>query len=171
MSNENSNVRAAIELTERLAEAEFLQETELLETGLVVIPQGKQVVDLRKLQDARLEKPRRIAGESRHTTLDSFVAHVNRFKDDRSAIFADDTPKKPKLTAIYDYHQRHGEPRFGSHRAVYDFPLSDEWLARFHGLVPAGPFAPPRELREVMREDRARVGGLTDVDGGQPCAA
>jgi hypothetical protein len=49
--------------------------------------------------------------------------------------------------------------------------ILDVW-ARVHGRGPVpGPFASSRDLRDVMREDRARVGGLTDVDGGEPCAA
>lgn len=121
------NVQAAIDAVERLSEpTEYA-----IDDGLLVIPRGKQVVDMRPFVDARLERPRRREGIARHTTLASFNAHVVRFADEHSAIFADDNPKAPSLTAVLDYHERghDGAPRFGTHRSVYHFPLSDEWKA------------------------------------------
>lgn len=129
MSNENSNVRAAIELTERLTGAEYVEEAELVDAALAVIPGGKQVIDLRKFQDARLAKPRRLEGTSKHTTLDSLIEHVNRFKDARSAVFAVDEPSAASLAVVYDYHLGPSDPRFAKHRAEYAFPFSDDWKA------------------------------------------
>jgi len=67
------------------------------------------------------------------TTIDSFIALVNRFKQDNSAIFALDDPQEARLTAIFDYHpavtDAQDEARNLRHRAIYNFPLSDEWKA------------------------------------------
>lgn len=67
------------------------------------------------------------------TTVDSFIALVNRFKQDNSAIFALDDPQEARLTAIFDYHpavtDAQDEARNLRHRAIYNFPLSDEWKA------------------------------------------
>lgn len=123
------NVKATVEAVERLAEPEYLDEVEIATTGLAILPVGKQVVDLKQYQDKRRTKPERLTGCAKHTTLDSFVAHVNRFKDPKTAIFADDTPASPKLLAVYDYHLGPSDPRFGGHRALYDFPLSEQWRA------------------------------------------
>ena len=82
--------------------------------------------------DAYRSKPIARKGTTTHTRLDSFIDHVERFKADNSVVFAVDDPTAPKLTAIFDYHP--GGPNntdacFGWHRAVYAFPLSEEWKA------------------------------------------
>ncbi len=74
------------------------------------------------------------------TQLPSFIALVNRFKFDNSAIFAVDDLKEPSLTAIFDYHPEnvdadgviHPQPvQSMRHKATYAFPLSKEWQAWF----------------------------------------
>lgn len=80
------------------------------------------------LLDDYLERPERRKGTAKLGDLQSFIAHANRFKDTGSALFADPTPTRPSLTSVLDYHQgAGGQPRFGKHRGVYEFPLSDEW--------------------------------------------
>lgn len=82
--------------------------------------------------DAYRVKPLYRTGAAKHTRLDSFIAHVLRFKADNSAVFAVDDAAAPKLTAIFDYHPEgadNADAQFGHHRAVYAFPLSEEWKA------------------------------------------
>jgi uncharacterized protein YfdQ (DUF2303 family) len=92
---------------------------------------GILVHSLRGLQDEHRTKPARRQGTAELKALESFIAHVNRFKDADSAIFAEPEQRAAKLTAVLDYHRAgaKGEPRFGGHLATYSFPLSDEWLA------------------------------------------
>jgi len=83
--------------------------------------------------DAYREEPRHRHGTATMLSLDSLIDHVNRFKDGGSAVFADDNRDKPSITAVIDYHPS-GEaadtpPRFGKHRSLFAFPLSDEWRA------------------------------------------
>ncbi|HEY2512756.1 MAG TPA: DUF2303 family protein [Polyangiaceae bacterium] len=75
--------------------------------------------------------PERREGKAVLTELDSFIAHVERFKDEDSVIFAHRDPKAPHLLAVLDYHEKgsDGAPRYGKHRSVYHFPISDEWAA------------------------------------------
>jgi hypothetical protein len=84
--------------------------------------------------------PRFRTGTAVMTSLDSFIAHVNRFSTPETALFACDSRDRPSLTAVLDYHDRvndtagdpldgGGLPRFGRHRTRFDFPLSDEWQA------------------------------------------
>lgn len=76
--------------------------------------------------------PERREGTATLTTLASFCDHVKRFMDDHSVIFADvENRKDAKLIAVIDYHMKTfaGAPRFGKHRGVYQFPLSEEWKA------------------------------------------
>lgn len=69
------------------------------------------------------------------TQLPSFIDFVNRHKNQSSAIFARDSTTAPALTAIFDYHEiDHPSPRGANncgHRAIYAFPLSEEWRAWF----------------------------------------
>lgn len=102
---------------------------------VLLAPKGFVPVDVKAYVDKHRTKPERIIGTSRHTTLDSFVAHVVRFADKESSLFAVKEVSKPQLIAVYDYHptvaEEDGvaaaEARFGGHRAIYDFPLSEEW--------------------------------------------
>ena len=79
------------------------------------------------------------------TRLESFIAHVLRFKALHSAIFVCDSISAPKLTAVFDYHPDGPEPGQNMaqegqvatalamrHRAAYAFPLSTEWKAWMH---------------------------------------
>lgn len=85
--------------------------------------------------DGARNNPRFRRGTAAMTSLDSFIAHVNRFGDEGTAVFANDDPATPKLTAVLDYHRSFtddlfpGEIRHGKHRTTFNFPLSDEWKA------------------------------------------
>ncbi|QPI73912.1 DUF2303 family protein [Sphingobium sp. Cam5-1] len=76
-----------------------------------------------------LDHPERRTGTATLTRLDSFIEHIVRFKDSDSVIFARDDRASPALTAVLDYHRAgsDADPRFGKHRSVFNFPLSDEW--------------------------------------------
>lgn len=73
-------------------------------------------------------QPVRRKGVANLVDLASFIAHVVRFKDGNSALFAN--PVGPTITGMLDYHEAgDGKPRFGEHRAAYAFPVSREWKA------------------------------------------
>ena len=92
---------------------------------------GRDAKSVKPFLDEYLKAPERKKGTAAMTSLDSFIAHVNRHKDKGTVVFAIDDPKFPSLLAVYDYNHggEKGEPRFGQHRASYSFPLSDEWQA------------------------------------------
>jgi hypothetical protein len=99
---------------------------------LLLVPEGFTAESIKPFIDEYLTAPRRRKGTAQLASLKSFIDHVKRFKDENSAIFADRTdPAKPSLTCVLDYHCSGGiekaQARFGEHRAVYAFPLSDEW--------------------------------------------
>jgi hypothetical protein len=123
----NSDAKDIIDAVERFAEPGMLSGIHGAVDGeLIVMQKGQQLVDLLPFIDARASAPRRLKGKSTHTTLDSFIAHTNRFKDDGSAVFA----STQSVTTVFDYH-RAGEQgqRFSEHRSVYNFPYSEEWKA------------------------------------------
>lgn len=108
---------------------------------LIAIPEKRRIEDLTPFHRAAAEflKPARRKGTARLADLASLIAWANRFKGDTSALFAKPDMAAPTLTCIADYHA--GGPvdvtaamgdasaRHCHHRAIYDFPLSDEWKA------------------------------------------
>jgi len=97
-------------------------------------PTGRASVKLESVArfcDENRDKPRRRMGTANLGDLASLVAHVNRFKDADSALFANTDRAQPSITAVLDYHRQGaaGDPRFGQHRSRYAFPVSDEWKA------------------------------------------
>jgi uncharacterized protein YfdQ (DUF2303 family) len=82
------------------------------------------------LNDKLAENPRAREGVAILAELESFIAHVNRYRDEGSVIFADIA--KMTLTAIYDYHPADvpggkSLPRWCKHRATYQSLLSRQW--------------------------------------------
>lgn len=133
---------------------------------------GTHVVVLKEaldLADARAAAPRRREGTATHTEVDSFVAHVNRFKDPHTAIFAD--VHRVTLTAVLDYHAPDA-PRWGEHRSLYACPLSRQWrlwMAASSKVLSQDAFG---ELIDANMEDLAspdRTGPL-DADFPAPAA-
>lgn len=120
---------AIIDAVERLQQPEiaFLEG----KASVVILPTGKEVINLKPHFDLYRTHPERKRGTATLTTIDSFIAHTNRFKDAESAVYLDDKEaSSPTLTAVLDYHQKgEGHARFGEHRGVYHFPLSPEWRA------------------------------------------
>ena len=90
---------------------------------------GVGVTGVKKYLDEWRTAPERRKGTATLCDLDSFIAHAKRFSDGDSALFADDDRSAPSLTCVFDYHRKTaaGAPQFCEHRAVYSFPVSDEW--------------------------------------------
>lgn len=97
---------------------------------VLILPEGLKAQSIKPLIDEWRTCPERRKGTATLGDLDSFIAHANRFKDAGSALFANQDPRHPSLTAVLDYHPRgDASPRFGQHRGLYPFPLSEEWTA------------------------------------------
>ena len=74
-------------------------------------------------------RPVRRTGTITVSTIESFVALVNRDSTENSVIFADNG-SSPKLTAVLNFHHAdNSDPEFCDNKVVYPFPLSDEWKA------------------------------------------
>lgn len=116
-----------------------------VEIGVAVLPQGIRIESVKKYMDEYRLAPERKKGTAHLGDLASFIAMVNRFKDENSTIFARPAPT-PSLLAVFNYNEAtdvvridpekepgdqvthiEGKPRFGDHRADYIFPLSEEW--------------------------------------------
>lgn len=94
---------------------------------ILFVPKGYEAKSIKPFVDEYRKAPERRRGTATLEDLESFIAHVNRFKDEGSVVFAKKDP--PSLLAVLDYHPAgaSSEPRFGRHRSAYAFPLSDEW--------------------------------------------
>lgn len=103
-------------------------------------PQNVTLQSLKPLLDEYATAPDRRKGTARLLDVDSFADHVNRFKDADSVLFGDPGQlpivnqgvRGPSLTCVFDYNPGGADnkaARFGQHRAVYLFPLSEEWAA------------------------------------------
>ncbi len=93
---------------------------------------GYQQFDVKAELDRFRTAPERRKGTSVAFSLESFIDLVHRHADDDSALFADILSPSPSITAVFDYHRPEESgaataARFGQHRSVYQWPLSDEW--------------------------------------------
>jgi uncharacterized protein YfdQ (DUF2303 family) len=107
--------------------------------------------------------PKLRKGTATVTTLESFCALANRHKDEHSVIFAKTAWPSPSLTAVMDYHQTDGAPRFGTHRIHYAFPLTDEfkvWM-EFNGKL-----IEQREFALFLEEHAAELSSPFDAERG-----
>lgn len=127
---------AIIEAVGELAEVDVLEidRGSSARATVLALPDGKTLKSIKPLLDEYLQAPERREGTATLHQVASFVEHVNRFKDEDSAIFASvENATEPKLVAVLDYHRqgpaKDGAARFGRHRAIYRFPVSDEWTA------------------------------------------
>lgn len=120
--------QALIDAVTQNAEVEILT-LDAKGVEVLSVPSGRTLVAVRQYLEPYRTAPERRRGTAKLTTLQSFCDHVSRFRDAHSALFADDNAKAPKLVGVLDYHEAtaSGSPRFGVHRALYDFPIADEW--------------------------------------------
>lgn len=132
MSENNSETKALIDFAQNNAgfSTGTVQQPQADSAPYAVVPQGKRLESLKPLLDAYRTAPERRKGTSKHTTVESLIAHANDYKDANSVIFVNEG-ENPSITAIYNYNKKGGDydggQRFGDHKAVYAFPLSDAW--------------------------------------------
>lgn len=179
MSEDNENthdVAAALEAGIAIAKIEDRTNFHDDTTGIpyVLVPKDMRLEVPKaaiELSDARAATPRARMGTAQHDELDSFIAHVNRFKDNASAIFAD--IQAVRLTAVLDYHPSGPSgARWGRHRSVYRCPLSrpwQRWLAQNEKPFTQDAFGEfiDQNLADISNPNAA--GGVSD-DVAQPAA-
>ena len=97
--------------------------------AVLVLPRELHAAGIKAFVDEYRTEPERRMGTATLFDLASFIAHVVRFSDEDSVLFADPNEKAPALLGVLDYNRGGtGKPRFGEHRARYAFPLANEWL-------------------------------------------
>lgn len=140
-----------------------LEDGALNAVTVLAVPKGIDVVSVKKYFDEHLDAPERREGTANLEDIESFIAHAKRFADADSALFACSNPASPALLSVLDYHRigAASSPRFGRHRGVYSFPLSDEWkgwVARNAQVMDQAAFAELVENRITDVLDPAGAG-------------
>ncbi|RWC27728.1 MAG: DUF2303 family protein [Mesorhizobium sp.] len=90
---------------------------------------GQAFKSIKPLIEEYRTAPDRRKGTATVETLASFIALVDRHKDENSALFGKTVWPDPKLTAVLDYDKQGMPARNRSHRIVYAFPLTEEFKA------------------------------------------
>lgn len=110
-------------------------------THLLSVPEKRNVENITSAVRATAEflKPAQRKGTARLDDLESLILWANRFQGGSSVLYAKPDMAAPSLTCIADYHEEGeadpidemGDPsaRHCHHRAIYNFPLSEEWKA------------------------------------------
>lgn len=99
---------------------------------VLAIPSGMKLQSIKPFLDEYRTAPERRAGTATLGDLASFIAHTLRFRDGDSVVYATRDEKAPSVTSVLDYHHAGDDgarARFGKHRGVYTFPLSEPWRA------------------------------------------
>jgi hypothetical protein len=130
IGSEGSNAAATISAIERLSQIEVIPNADGSEPLVIVAPLGKALYSAKQFFDEVRPVPERRKGTVTLLDLSSFVDYVLRWSDPgRTVIFAVRDERAPRLISIIDYHSKghNGDPQWCQHRAVYPFPLSEEW--------------------------------------------
>jgi uncharacterized protein YfdQ (DUF2303 family) len=153
MATETDQMEGAVKTVLELAQKGLLEPKVLdlkapdpdgpgMEAPVLLLPsmngqlQSVSAVSIKKFLDEYRDAPERREGQCVVEDIDSFVNHVNRFKDEDSALFGcsgldgkEGKLPRPVLLCVLDYHEAGSKsaPRFGKHRSRYNFPLSEQW--------------------------------------------
>jgi|SRR6185295_16499080 len=166
------NAAAVIEAMERLGGVDLktIEWGDDASASVLVVPKGKEVKSLKPFLDEYLAVPERKTGTTMLTTLADFGEFVNRHKTQDSIVFVNDANQaKPQMVAIFNPHKAQARtdedkdvgPDWQDHRAVYNFPLSDEWVA--WKAMPADGFS--QVDFAIFLEDRIADVGLAKEGG------
>lgn len=122
---EHTENGALVDAIVRLHEFSAVDATTLGKAPVFVVPEGKSVVSAKKFLDEYLPKPARRRGTASARDVDSFIAIVDRFSGEASAIFVAPDRRAPSLTAVFDYHPKDADATKADwleHRATRRLP-------------------------------------------------
>lgn len=132
MGVQGSVIKQTVDFLDEYSKPE--QATFTLENGEIVpvtlSRNGLQVLDSDKFNQWR-DRPVRRSGRAQLRDLDSFINHLNRFKDGDSAAFALNDRANPSIHSVIDYHRigHESAPRWGQHTSSFTMPLDKAWKA------------------------------------------
>ncbi|PKR54255.1 DUF2303 family protein [Thalassospira marina] len=189
-----SDLDALHDLVRKYGEHEIVDvDDHCVHAQAITLPDGRKMQSLKPLFDEFRDFPERREGTASMHDIDSFIDITNRFKNpEYSAVFAFNDATDTgilKLISVFDYHDPQtthmGHARFMAHKAVYNFPLSDEWKAwhaKHDEFIPQADFAEFLEdhiIEVAAKPDLAQKPDLTDFEqyllnltgtlGSNPC--
>jgi len=131
METRKAEAEAVADIVLKSAEPRVVEITDpktQLDVPVLILPEGMSAhdVDFKQFRDA----PLRREGTAKADSPGSFIQLVLRNENEHSVVFA--TRKSAtdlSLLAVIDYNEKgaSGAPKFGKHRVLYPFPISDEW--------------------------------------------
>lgn len=135
MSN-NSEVKEAMDAAKDYMKQEILYVADPINPDGPKVPflvrqPSQSVESLKNVIEGFRPLPERHKGTSSHKTAQSFIEHVNRFKDkDASVIFASpgSPGSNPQIRCVYNY-QTKDKTNWRDYAATFSCDLSDEWKA------------------------------------------
>lgn len=133
---------------------------------VLVVPSGQEIRSVKALLDEYRTVPERRTGTASLVRAADFIAHVNRFKGDNTALFVD--PSAPAISAIYDYHPAGGDvfvTANAAHRAHHAFPVSRQFKA---WKAISGKTLPQADFASFLTEHAVEVCAPSNAPG---CAA
>ena len=117
------------DIKDRLAEIPGGEGEEALPVALTHAKESVKVLtEVLNVREQRAMAPSRRKGHACLDDLESFVAYVNRHKNDTSVIFAD--PDQVSLTTYFNYHPEGGKEEAAGwcdFYAYYGCPIAPEW--------------------------------------------
>ncbi len=120
MSNEDKVGKESLEYMYELG-SERSENIEFNGRNYLVLKSGARIETLEEHE----ESPRFLKTSHTFTSPDSFIEYFNRFASEHSTIFIN--REGPSMTAVFDYHEGEGKPKWGNHRAHLSLSLSQEW--------------------------------------------
>jgi len=162
---ENPNTKVALDAGAQLAILEGRHGV-IADIPVALVPAGMTLKTLEGLldeQEKRATKPSRRTGTAVLHELESFVKHVQRFKDDGSIVYADS--EQIELTAVLNYHKAGAaaDPRWGDHRAIYVCPLSVQWKT---WKDQSGKWMSQDDIGQHIEDNMADLAAPTPADVG-----
>lgn len=128
-----------------------------------VVPTTHKIESLeRYVYNEYSPRPHRLKQHVALSSLDSFCSYVAKFKDERTAVFAD--LDEFKFTAILDYHGSPAEPSWKSHTASFTLQKSPElqvWTSKNKNAFDQQAFA---EFIEANSADIIRPAAATLIE-------
>lgn len=132
--------------------------------GAMILPEGRTLVPIENIIAPYMPKPRRRRGVATFRDVDSFIRHVNRFKEDRTAIFIQIGDNRwPTVKAVYNYHAPgEGGQAHCDHIAMWRPLEAREWKA-WNGA--AGSYMPQATFAEWIEDHVMDIGAARSSDG------
>lgn len=113
----------------------------------VVLPEGFKAEDVTPANKVEVLSPKQLSQNVTLQNADALIEYLNRFKSDKSLMFAD--VQANRIVCALDYHDK-AQASLVTHRATLDLPFSEEWKI-WSGI--SGQLKPQLEFARFIEEN------------------